>query len=96
MTQGSLVGSTVNTRSKKAGSVVGRISSPSVKSIKTNPSRASEASKSNETSKILEYYSPLDLYPTNLSHVLYQNQTLKDTDKKPRNSMKMMRVVQTF
>ena len=49
MTQDSLVGSTVSTRSKKGGSVVSRMSSPSVKSVNTKTSKASESSKPKET-----------------------------------------------
>jgi hypothetical protein len=45
MTQDSLVGSTVSNRSKKKGSVVSRISSPSVKSAITETSKVSEVSK---------------------------------------------------
>jgi hypothetical protein len=68
MTQDSLIGSTVSTRSKKGGSVVSRMSSPSVKSVNTKTSKASDASKPKETTRISEYYSPLDFYPTNLNH----------------------------
>jgi hypothetical protein len=68
MTQDSLVGSTVSTRSKKCGSVVSRMSSPSVKSTTTKTSKPSKSSKPKETSKIPEYYSPLDFYPNNLNH----------------------------
>jgi hypothetical protein len=70
MTQDSLVGSTVSTRyrSKKGGSVVSRMSSPSVKSAITEASKASEVSKPKEIAKTSEYYSPLDFYPTNLNH----------------------------
>jgi hypothetical protein len=70
MTQDSLVGSTVSTRSrsKKGGSVVSRMSSPSVKSAITEASKLSEVSKPKETTNISEYYSPLDFYPTNLNH----------------------------
>jgi len=58
-----MVGSTVRTRSKRGGSVVSRMSSPSVKSTNTKTSRASESSKTKENSKIPEYYLPLDFYP---------------------------------
>jgi hypothetical protein len=68
MTQDSLVGSTVSTRSKKSESVISRMSSSSVKSTNTNTSKVSESSKLKETSKMPEYYSPLDFYPTNLNH----------------------------
>jgi hypothetical protein len=68
MTKESLVGSTVITRSKKSGSVISRISSRSVKSVRTKTSKASESSKPKETLKMPEYYSPLDFYPTNLNH----------------------------
>jgi hypothetical protein len=70
MTQDSLVGSTVSTRSrsKKEGSVVSRMSSPSVKSAITEASKASEVSKPKDIAKTSEYYSPLDFYPTNLNH----------------------------
>jgi hypothetical protein len=44
MTQDSLVGSTVCTRSKKCGSVVSRMFSPSVNSVNTKTSKASESS----------------------------------------------------
>jgi hypothetical protein len=54
MTQDSLMGSTVSTRSKKRVSVISRMSSPSVKSVNTETSKASESSKSKETSKIPE------------------------------------------
>jgi hypothetical protein len=66
MTQDSLVGSTVSTRSrsKKGESVISRISSPSVKSAITEASKLSEVSKPKETAKTSEYYSPLDFYPT--------------------------------
>ena len=67
-TQASLVGYTVSTRSKKGGSIVSRMSSTSVKSTNTKTSKVSEASKPRETSKMSEYYSRLDFYPTNLNH----------------------------
>jgi hypothetical protein len=68
MTQDSLVGSTVSTRSRKQGSVVSRMSPASVKSVITQTSKASEINKPKETTKTSEYYSPLDFYPTNLNH----------------------------
>jgi hypothetical protein len=68
MTQDSLVGSTVNTRSKKCGSFVSRMSSPSVKSVITEASKVSEVRKPKETARMTEYYSPLDFYPKNLNH----------------------------
>ena len=68
MTQDSLVGSTVSTRSKKSGSVVSRMSSPSVKSVNTKTSKVSETSKPKETSSMSEYYPAVDFYPTNLNH----------------------------
>jgi hypothetical protein len=51
MTQDSLFRSTVSTRSRKGGSVVSRIPSPSVKSVDTDTSRASEANEPKEYSK---------------------------------------------
>jgi hypothetical protein len=70
MTQDSLVGSTVSTRSrsKKGGSVVSRMSSPSVKSVITEASKVTEVSKPKEIAKTSEYYSQQDFYPTNLNH----------------------------
>jgi hypothetical protein len=70
MTQDSLVGSTLSTRSrsKKGGSIVSRLSSPSVKSAISEASKASEGSKPKDTAKMPEYYSPLDFYPTTLNH----------------------------
>jgi len=56
MTQDSLIGSTVSTRSKKMGSNVSRMSSPSVKSTDTKSSHASSISK------------PTDFYPKHLNH----------------------------
>jgi hypothetical protein len=44
------------------------MSSPSVKSVITETSKASEASKPKETAKTSEYYSPLDFYPKILNH----------------------------
>jgi hypothetical protein len=67
MTQDSLVGSTVSTRSKKGGTVVSRMSSPSVKSIITETSKVSEVSKPRKTAKSSEHCSPQDFYPTNLN-----------------------------
>jgi hypothetical protein len=67
MTQDSLVGSTVSNRSKKGGSVVSRMPSPSVKSVITEASKVSEVSEPKETAKTSKYYSPLDFYPTNLN-----------------------------
>ena len=55
MTQDSLIGSTVSTRSKKMGSNVSRMSSPSVKSTGTKSSHASSISK------------PTDFYPKHLN-----------------------------
>jgi hypothetical protein len=68
MTQDSLVGSTVSTRSRKGGSVVSRMSSPSVKSVDTSTSRASEANKPKESSKTSGYYSPSNFYTKHLTH----------------------------
>jgi hypothetical protein len=70
MTQDSLLRSTGSTRyrSKKGGSVVSRMSSPSVKSAITKDSKASEVRNSKDNAKTSEYYSPLDFYPTNLNH----------------------------
>jgi hypothetical protein len=68
MTQDYLVGSTVSTRSIKAGSVVSRMSSPSIESVNTNTSRASEVSKPKESSKTPEHYPPLYFYPKHLTH----------------------------
>jgi hypothetical protein len=45
------------------------MSSPSDKSVITETSKASEISEPKDTAKTSEYYSLLDIYPTNLNHV---------------------------
>jgi hypothetical protein len=55
MTQESLVGSTVSTRSKKGGSFVSRMSSPDVKSVITDTSKASEIGKPKVTARTSKY-----------------------------------------
>jgi hypothetical protein len=44
------------------------ISSPSVKSVITEPSKVSEVSKPKKTAKTSENNSPKHFYPTNLNH----------------------------
>jgi hypothetical protein len=100
MTQASLVGSTVCTRSKKGGSVVSRMSSPSVKSVNTKASKVSEASNPKETVRTSEYYSQLDFYPTNLRHTLMPKpdfEGYRQEFKKPYESdQEQYRIAQTF
>jgi hypothetical protein len=64
--------------------------SPSVKSIITEASKASEVSNPNETTRSSEHYSPLELYPINLSHAFMPEPDLKDTDKRLRSSMRLI------
>jgi hypothetical protein len=68
MTQDSLLGSTASTGSKKSGSVVSMMSSPSVKSVNTKTSKSSETTMPRETSKMPEYYLPLNFYPKYLNY----------------------------
>jgi hypothetical protein len=81
MTQDSLVGSTVSTRSKKGGSVVSWMSSLSVKSVITEASKVSEVSKPKETAKTPEYNPPPDFYPTNLNHAFMSHPMMKSRNR---------------
>jgi hypothetical protein len=89
MTQDSLVGSTVSTRSKRGGSVVSRMSSPSVKSSNTKTSKHQKLVKKRELQRvqsIIHHWTSIQ--QTSTIHSC-QSQTLKVI----KNSM---RVAHTF
>jgi hypothetical protein len=80
VTQDSLIGSTINTRSKKTVSSAGEISSPSVVSENTKVSKASEKSNA-------RYF-----YPKNLIMHLCQSLILMDTGMMSKRLMKMIHI----
>jgi hypothetical protein len=88
ITQDSLVGSTVSTRYKKGGLVL----SQSKLRLLMNPNQVSQR-KLQRCQSISHHWTSIQRTLTMLS---CQIQTLKVTDKKPRNSMKVMKIAQTF
>jgi hypothetical protein len=66
MSQDTLIGSTISTRSKKNVSCASKISSPSVLSHYT------------KTSKVSEKYNPHDFYPKNFNHAFLPEPDFKE------------------
>jgi hypothetical protein len=81
MSQDTLIGSTISTRSKKSVSCASKISSPSV------------LSHDSKISKVSEKDNPHDFYPKNFNHSFYPNLTLRHTGTMLRRNLKKIRII---
>jgi hypothetical protein len=80
MSQDTLIGSTISTRSKKNISCARNIFSPSVLSHDTKASKVSEKSNPH-------------FFPKNFNHALFPNLTLKGTGTMLRRNLKKIRIM---